>query len=86
MIYKGGNNDTGVTACAACHSPNGSGNPAAKYPMLAGQHAKYTEMQLKAFSEGERANDPAQMMRNIAAKMSKEEMKAVAEYVAGLQK
>lgn len=85
MIYKGGNSDSGVTACAACHGPTGIGNPAAKYPMLAGQHAKYTEMQLKAFAAGERANDPAQMMRNIAAKMTAAEMKAVSEYAAGLQ-
>ncbi len=85
MIYKGGNNSSGVAACAACHGPNGNGNPKAKFPSLAGQHAQYTVLQLEAFSAGERANDPAQMMRNIAAKMSKEEMQAVAEYVAGLQ-
>ncbi|MGB0848543.1 MAG: c-type cytochrome [Thiolinea sp.] len=84
-IYKGGNNSSGVTACAACHGPNGAGNPAAKFPALAGQHAVYTEMQLQAFSKGTRANDPAQMMRDIAAKMTDAEMTAVSEYIAGLQ-
>ena len=85
QIYKGGNNTSGVAACAACHGPNGGGNPAAKFPALAGQHAKYTEMQLLAFSKNTRANDAAEMMRNIAAKMSDEEMTAVSEYIAGLQ-
>ena len=86
QIYKGGNNATGVTACSACHGPTGTGNPAAKFPALAGQHATYLEIQLKNFSRGERANDAGQMMRNIASKMSEKEMKAVSEYIAGLQK
>ena len=85
QIYKGGNNTESVTACAACHGPNGGGNPPAKFPALAGQHAKYTKMQLVAFSKGERANDSAEMMRNIADNMSEEEMTAVSEYIAGLQ-
>lgn len=85
QVYKGGNNASGVAACAACHGPNGNGNPAAKFPMLAGQHAKYTSIQLEAFSKGQRANDAGQMMRNIASKMTDAEMAAVSEYIAGLQ-
>lgn len=85
QVFKGGNNASGVAACAACHGPNGNGNPAAKFPMLSGQHAKYTVMQLEAFSKGQRANDAGQMMRNIASKMTDEEMAAVAEYISGLQ-
>jgi cytochrome c553 len=85
QVFKGGNNASGVAACAACHGPNGNGNPAAKFPMLAGQHAKYTAMQLEAFSKSQRANDAGQMMRNIASKMTDEEMAAVSEYIAGLQ-
>ncbi len=85
QVYKGGNNASGVAACAACHGPNGNGNPAAKFPMLAGQHSKYTTIQLEAFSKGQRTNDAGQMMRNIANKMTDAEMAAVAEYIAGLQ-
>ena len=51
-IYKGGNLTTGVAACAACHGPTGSGNVAAKFPGLAGQHAVYTINQLKLFKSG----------------------------------
>ena len=74
----------GVAACASCHAPNGAGMPA-QFPRVAGQHAEYTSAQLTAFRAGQRANDPAQMMRMIAAKMSDQEIKAVSEYIAGLR-
>ncbi len=83
-LYRGGNLATGVPACAGCHGPTASGIPAL-YPRLSGQYAEYTEAQLKAFRSGERANDPQQMMRSVAARMSDQEIKAVADYVAGLQ-
>ena len=83
-IYRGGNTASGVPACMACHGPNGAGNPDAKFPALAGQHAKYTAAQLRAFRAGERANDAGKMMRNVAAKMTDAEIDAVAEYIAGL--
>ena len=84
-IYRGGNTASGVSACMACHGPNGAGNPAAKFPALAGQHAAYTAAQLRAFRAGERANDAGNMMRNVAAKMTDAEIDAVAEYIAGLR-
>ena len=83
-IYKGGVVSTGVAACAACHGPTGSGNPAAKFPALAGQQVKYTILQLQAFKAGMRANDTGKMMRNVALKMTDAEMDAVAEYISGL--
>jgi cytochrome c553 len=83
-IYRGGILDKGVAACASCHSPNGAGIPA-QFPRLAGQHAEYTAMQLKAFRGGERANDPNRMMRGVAVKLSDREISAVAEYIAGLR-
>ncbi len=83
-IYKGGNLTTGVAACAACHGPTGSGNVAAKFPKISGQHPKYVVAQLKAFKSGKRANDTGKMMRNIAKNMTDAEMDAVAEYISGL--
>lgn len=83
-IYRGGIMAKGVAACASCHSPNGAGMPA-QFPRLAGQYADYTLAQLQAFRAGERATDPNQMMRTVAAKLSDREMKAVAEYIAGLR-
>ena len=84
QMYKGGNNATGVAACAACHGPTGTGNPASNFPSLSGQHATYIKNQLNAFRKGERANDAGKMMRNVAAKMTDAEIEAVAEYIAGL--
>jgi len=82
QIYRGGIASRQVPACAGCHSPNGAGIPA-QYPRLGGQHAEYTESQLLAFRSGERANS-AQMMA-IASRLSEKEIKAVADYMAGLR-
>lgn len=84
-IYRGGIVEAGVAACSACHGPTGSGNPAAKFPRVSGQHAKYALMQLQAFKSGERNNDTGKMMRNMAKKMSTAQMEAVSEYMAGLR-
>ena len=84
-IYRGGNKESGVPACMACHGPNGSGMPAAKWPALSGQYSAYVEAQLKAFAAGDRNNDPSNMMGDIASRMTEEEMKAVSAYVSGLK-
>jgi cytochrome c553 len=81
-IYRGGIADRQIAACAGCHSPNGAGIPA-QYPRIAGQHAGYTETQLKAFRDGTRHNNA--QMTGVAAKMNDREIKAVADYVAGLR-
>jgi cytochrome c553 len=83
-LYRGGNPVTGLPACAGCHGPNGAGVPA-QYPRLAGQYAEYTLAQLKAFHDGQRANDTNRMMRAIAGKMTDAEMQAVSDYIAGLR-
>lgn len=83
-IWRAGVADKGLAACTACHGPNGKGIDSAAYPALSGQHAQYVESTLKKFASGERSNDPASMMRDIAAKMSEAEMKAVAQYIQGL--
>jgi cytochrome c553 len=84
-IYRGGITDASVPACIGCHAPSGAGNGPAGWPSVKGQHAEYTVVQLQAFREGARANDPGRMMRNVAARMSDAEMKAVAAYIAGIQ-
>jgi cytochrome c553 len=81
-IYRGGIADRQIPACSGCHSPNGAGIPA-QYPRLGGQHADYTEAQLVAFRSGARANNA--QMSGVAAKMNDREIKAVADYIAGLR-
>ena len=89
-LYRGGETETGIPACAACHAPDGAGI-AKNYPRLGGQHVDYTYAQLKAFKTGERGADPAgkdvngRIMATIAAKMTDAQMKAVSEYAAGLK-
>ena len=83
QLYRAGNPETGVPACAGCHGPNGAGVPAL-FPRLSGQHAKYTATQLHAFRAGERSNDTNEMMRMIAHRLSDEEIAAVADYISGL--
>lgn len=82
FIYHRGNPYSGVAACAACHGPQGHGTEA--LPRLAGQHALYTENQLKAFNKRQRTNDNA-VMHLIASKLTELEKKAVSSYLSGLQ-
>ena len=83
-LWRQGDFRKGIPACAGCHGPAGAGLPA-QYPRLAGQFAAYTENQLKSFRDETRGNDPEKMMRVIAAKLSDVEIKAVADYAAGLR-
>jgi cytochrome c553 len=81
-IYRGGVMDRQVAACAGCHSPNGAGIPT-QFPRLSGQHAEYVYTQLVNFQNGTRKNSP--QMQDIAARLTDKEMKAVADYIAGLR-
>lgn len=81
-IYRGGIQDRQVAACAGCHSPNGAGIPS-QFPRVSGQHADYTASQLVAFRDGARKNST--QMAQIASKMNDREIRAVADYIAGLR-
>ena len=89
-LYRAGNTATALPACSACHLPNGVGVPS-NFPRVAGQHADYTYAQLKAFKAGERGNDKdnvdvnGKIMRAIALRMDDAQMKALADYSAGLR-
>lgn len=81
-IYRGGVQDRSIAACVGCHSPNGAGVPS-QYPRLAGQNADYTVKQLADFRDGKRANSAT--MHDVAAKLNDQELKALADYIAGLR-
>jgi cytochrome c553 len=81
-IYRGGIADRQIAACAGCHNPTGAGNPA-QYPRLSGQHADYTAAQLTAYRDGVRGN--SLQMSQVAAKLNDREIRALADYVAGLR-
>jgi len=90
-LYRGGDVQRAIPACAGCHSPTGAGIPD-QYPRIGGQHAEYTAAQLLAFKSGQRgkatekdANPGGKMMMQIAARLTDAEIKALAEYAAGLK-
>ena len=84
-IYRGGNIANGLAACTGCHSPSGNGNEPAGYPALGGQYAEYIEKQLLAYRRGERVGgNNALIMQGVAANLSDKEIKAVANYISGL--
>ena len=85
-LYRGGNEENKAAACLACHGPTGRGNPAATYPALNGQHAKYTAKQLRDYASGTRQSDgKTKIMRDIASRLSKEDIDAIASYLQGLK-
>jgi cytochrome c553 len=84
-LYRGGDSKAGAAACQACHGPTGSGNPAALYPSIRGQHATYLAAQLRAYKSGARKTDQNQIMENIASALSEDEIDAVASYAQGLR-
>lgn len=71
--------DKGVPACVQCHGPGGRGVGSA-FPALAGQQAGYIASQLKAFRDGQRSNDPLQLMRSPASELTDAEIDAVAHW------
>ena len=83
-LWRKGDFERGIPACAGCHGPTGVGVPN-QYPRLSGQYAEYTELQLRNFRSEERSNDSEKMMRTIADKLSDKQIKALADYIAGLR-
>ncbi len=84
MIYQGGNSQTGVAACIACHGPRGNGNPAAGFPKLSHQHALYTANRLRNYRDGAYSYPGVEIMNSVSAPLSDEEIEAVASYIQGL--
>lgn len=82
FVFQRGNPYSGVAACASCHGEKGHGT--AQLPRIAGQHAQYTENQLRAFNKRERTNDNA-VMHTIASRLTELELKAVSAYLSGLE-
>lgn len=68
-----------VPACAACHDPT---NTRVGSPWLDGQSAVYIRIQLEAFARGTRRNDINEQMRNIARRMTPQEIEDAARYYA----
>ncbi len=72
-----GDGERGVPPCQACHGPVAY-RPGV--PSLMTQNSDYILNQLEAFAKGERANDINMPMRTIAALLTDDERRALAEY------
>lgn len=75
--------ERGVPPCFKCHATDGRGIEPA-FPPIAGQHAAYTVSQLQGWKTGVRSNDPQDLMKAVAEKLTDEEIQAVAEYLASM--
>ena len=87
MLYRSGNEKTGIPACMSCHGPVGEGNPLSGYPALAGQHSVYTAKMLTGFRDGVVWGDEdasSAVMTGVANRLTDPEIKAVASYIQGL--
>lgn len=84
QLYRGGDMDRGITACIACHGPRGVGHSLANFPKISFQHAAYVKSQLEAFRDGSRANDMNGMMRDVAKKLTDEDIEILSKYLGGL--
>ena len=84
QLYRGGDSGKQISACIACHGPKGTGNEQAGFPALSGQHAAYIVAQLQEYKAGKRTTDLNHIMRDIASRMDKADMEAVANYISGL--
>ena len=80
-LWRAGLKNVQAPACAGCHGAAGHGIPA-QYPRLAGQNPDLVFGWLKAYSTGAR---PHAVMGPLAAKLSDNDMKALAEYISGLR-
>lgn len=81
QIWRAGIKKLDVPACAGCHGPAGAGVPA-QYPRVAGQFPEYTLESLKQYAAGTRKNA---VMQPIAARLNESQLKALADYMAGLR-
>ncbi len=81
-IFEEGDWPAGIPPCESCHGERGAGS--GRYPRLAGQNPSYTLQQLADFKAGTRRNDPGRVMREVAGRLNEMQMKALAEYLAGL--
>ncbi len=83
-LYKAGDAERGIPACAACHGPRGNGTSLSGFPKVSFQNADYIKLQLEKFRDESRNNDLNGMMRDIAKKMTDKDIEVLSKYISGL--
>lgn len=77
-----GNSARRIPACESCHA-RGSGGPI-ETPVLTGQDQAYLAAQLRHYKTGQRRNDVYRRMREIARRLSDQEIDMLATYYQGV--
>ena len=72
-----------AASCMACHGTDGRSAGGGGMPGLAGLSRTYMIEQMNAFRSGARKNSA--QMTQIAAHLTDQEIRAVADYIAGLR-
>lgn len=83
-LYFAGDSSRGLVACSACHGVRGNGLNLAGFPRLAGQQPDYIKAQLEKFRDDNRNNDMNGMMRDVAKKLTDDDIDVLSKYVVGL--
>ena len=71
--------------CIACHGPDARTPILPEYPRLAGQSAPYLLRQMLDIKSGARSNGNTPAMRGVMHLVTEDEMRVLAEYLAGLE-
>jgi cytochrome c553 len=84
QIARHGIPERRVASCSDCHGP-GTERRTPAAPLLAGQYADYLVLQLELFAGNTRGGSPyAQLMDEVAPRMTRDQMRDVALYYASL--
>ncbi|MDR0274818.1 MAG: c-type cytochrome [Burkholderiaceae bacterium] len=71
--------------CWSCHGKDAKKPLLPEYPKIAGQSAKYAEMQMHDIKSGKRANGNTAAMKAIMVLVNDDEIKILAEYLSKMQ-
>ncbi len=90
-LYRGGDAVRSIPACLACHGPNGRGNGPARWPQIRAQQPSYAMAQLHnyaaktRYAAGSTLPPGADMMTDVAKRLSEDDIKALSAYLQGLR-
>jgi cytochrome c553 len=79
-LYQDGDAAIGIAPCQSCHDGTEQGKPPG--PFLKAQHAAYLAKQLREWRSGERVNDVSHSMPAVAARLSDDDIAALATFLA----
>jgi cytochrome c len=71
--------------CIACHGADAKTPILPEYPKLAGQNAAYLLRQMQDIKSGARDNGNTAAMKGVMHLVNDEELKVIADWLAGLQ-